>query len=107
MRSGLRPCSRSVVVYWAPSSALAAKSVYYAGSTSPANTPMTLTLGKAKLTRLAVLYDTGCFSYGSVLNAAALRDVKSRSTSVREDHGQGRDEPDRQHAHLLDRAALP
>ena len=59
-----------------PSSALAAKNVYYGGSTTPGNTPMTLTLGKSKLTRVAVLYDTRCFSYGSVLNAAGLRGVK-------------------------------
>jgi hypothetical protein len=57
----------------APSSAVAAKTVYYAGSTSPANAPMTLELGKSKVSRLAVQYDTACFAYSSTLNAAALR----------------------------------
>ena len=75
-RAGVAVAAALLAGVMAPSSALAAKSVYYAGSTSPANTPMTLTLGKAKLTRLALLYDTSCFSYGSVLNAAALRGVK-------------------------------
>ena len=57
----------------APSSAFAAKTTYYAGSTSPATTPMTLEVGKSKVARIAVQHDTACFSYTSILNAAALR----------------------------------
>jgi hypothetical protein len=57
----------------APASASAAKDLYYAGSTSPANTPMTLELGKSKIDRIVVQHSTACFSYTSILNTVALR----------------------------------
>jgi hypothetical protein len=57
----------------APAPAFAAKTEYYAGSTSPTNAPMMLQAGKSKVTRIAVQHDTACFAYTSVLNASALR----------------------------------
>lgn len=51
----------------------AAASTVFAGSTSPAATPMTMSVRRSRVTQLAVQYDTQCFAYSSVLRASALR----------------------------------
>jgi hypothetical protein len=72
-RGGVAIAAALLIGALAPSSGLAAKTVYYAGSTSPATAPMTLEVGKSKLAGIAVQYDSSCFAYTSILKASALR----------------------------------
>ena len=62
-RRGVAIAAALLAVVLAPSSAFAARTVYFAGSTSPATTPMSLEMGKSKVSRIAVQYDTACFAY--------------------------------------------
>jgi hypothetical protein len=72
-REGLVLAAALLAGALAPFPAAAAPSTYYAGSTSPTTAPMTLELGKTKVGRVAVQYDTSCFAYTSILKGAALR----------------------------------